>query len=202
MIVPMMPHDFETRPSKVNLGRAYNMCMERLRDDDWGVLLDHDVALTTKAWYHQIAEAIAFRPDAGMFGAVTNRINAFWQQAGDPNNFDLEYHYAFGESRRRQRTLLDVTDTKGIGGVLLCLSKRVWQEVGGFKDGLLCVDHGMHFALRDRGYRVYLIEGLYLQHRRRAFGAELPEETPRAANCPCRGPEPLPIARLTLPEAA
>lgn len=195
VIVPMMPFALDR-----NLGRAYNEAMALVPDGGWAVLLDHDMMFTTREWYRQIAEAIVLLPHAGAFTAVTNRIAAPWQQVGDRTNHDIAQHRRFGAERLKVRTLLDITNTKGYGGVVTVLSKAAWQRVGGFVDGLLCVDHQMHFALRSAGYRNYLIEGLYVYHWRRAHGDELPEDTPRAANCPCRGPEPTPWQRIVLPD--
>ena len=67
----------------MDLGRAYNEAMSLLPDGAWAVLLDHDMLLTTRQWFHQYQEAIAFKPDAGAFVAVTNRIDAKWQRAQD-----------------------------------------------------------------------------------------------------------------------
>jgi GT2 family glycosyltransferase len=194
MLLTMMPFATDR-----NLGAAYNKAMALLPDGAWAALLDHDAMWTTKRWYHQILDAIDFKPDAGAFTTVTNRIAAPWQQVGDAENHEMGYHYGMGEQRCNVRTLLDITGTKGFGGVVIVVSKAAWQRVGGFKDGLLCVDHGLHFALRAAGYRNWLIEGLYVYHRRRAFGGELPNDTPRAKACPCRGPEPTPTVRVNLP---
>lgn len=194
-IFPVMPFALD-----MNLGRAYNEAMSLAPEDAWLVFLDHDMMLTTREWFRQIEEAIRFKPDAGAFVACANRIAPEWQKAGPVNIHEIRHHRSFGKERLKVRTLLDVTDTKGFGGVLFAVSKASWREVGGFRDGMLCVDHGMHFALRDAGKRIYLIEGLYVYHWRRAFGDELPEETPRVADCPCRGPEAMPTERLTLPE--
>ncbi len=187
-----------------NLGRAYNDAMALLPDDGWAVFIDHDAMNTTREWFRLIAEAIAFKPDAGAFVAVTNRIDCAWQRAQetDRENHDIGYHTRIGLARLKRRTLLDITDTKGFGGVCFALSKAAWREAGGFADGLLCVDHSIHFGLQRTGRRIYLLEGLYVYHRRRAFVGPLPEDTPRAEHCPCRGPESLPTVRLTLPEAA
>lgn len=183
----------------LNLGKAYNEAMALLPEDGWAVFLDHDAAWTTRRWWHQVREAIDFRPDAGAFTAVTNRIAPRWQQVGDKDNHDIVRHRRYGAERTRVRTLLDITDTMGFGGVVIVISKRAWSGVGGFVDGMLCVDHRMHFALRDAGLRVYLLEGLYVYHWRRANGDELPKETPRAKDCPCRGREGMPTVRLQLP---
>lgn len=183
----------------MNLGRAYNEQMDRIGPDEWALFLDHDAMWTTKKWKAQIEEAIAFMPGAGLFAATSNRIGPLWQRRGKASSHQMEHHYALGEERLTWRTLLDVTDTQGFGGVAFAISKAAWEKVGGFVDGMLCVDHAMHFALRAAGYRVYVLESLYVYHRRRAFGAELPEDTPVAANCPCRAPETAPTERIALP---
>lgn len=189
-----------------DLGDQYNRHMEIIGDDDWAVLIDHDVITgLNRDWFHLIAEAIAFKPDAGAIVAVTNRIDAFWQRAteADPENHEIGYHTRIAVERAKRRTLLDITDTKGFGGVCFAVSKVAWRAAGGFAvGGLLCVDHSLHFGLRAAGYRIYLHEGLYVYHRRRAFVGQLPAGTKRIANCPCRGAEPTPTVRLTLPEAA
>lgn len=186
----------------LNLGAAYNEAMAMLHPDDWALLLDHDACFTTREWNRQVREAIAFKPGAGAFVACTNRIAAPWQKAGDANCHDIAEHRRFGAERLKVRTLLDVTDTRGFGGVAFALSRRAWERAGGFADGMFCVDHKMHFALRDAGLRVYLLEGLYVYHWRRANGDGPPVDAPYAKGCPCRGPEREPSVRITLPEVA
>jgi len=183
----------------MNLGRAYNDAMERLPEDGWAVFLDHDACWTTRDWYRQIEEAVQAKPDAGLFTAVANRIGPKWQQAGERDCHDIARHRVFGKARTRVRTMLDATDTKGIGGVVMVISRRAWAEVGGFAAGMMCVDHRMHFAQRDAGRRIYVIEGLYVYHWRRANGDGPPDDAPRAENCPCRGPEKAPMVRVRLP---
>lgn len=197
MIRPMMPY----LPG--NLGRAYNLEMERLDEGDWAVFVDHDaLAGLTRQWVPVIEEAVTFKPDAGAFVAVTNRIDAVWQRAEevDPENHDIGYHTAIAHARLKRRSLLDITETKGFGGVCFAVSKPAWREAGGFADGVLCVDHSLHFGLQRAGRRIYLLEHLYVYHRRRAFVGRLPADTPRVESCPCRGAELMPTVRLSLPE--
>lgn len=193
---PMTPYSLTK-----NLGEEYNAAMRLIPDGDGIVFLDHDILITTRDWYRQLVEAYAFLPEAGAIVAVTNRIDAVWQRASeaDLENHDIGYHSRLGLIRQDRRTLLDITDTKGFGGVLFAVSKAAWQDAGGFADGLLCVDHSLHFGLQRAGRRVYLLESLYVYHRRRAFVGPLPPDTPRAANCPCRGDEPMPTVRISLP---
>ncbi len=178
--------------------------MSLLDSGDWAVFTDHDVIPgLDRDWFRRFAEAIEFRPLAGAFVAVTNRIDAVWQRAeeADRENHDIGYHTRIAIERLKRRTLLDITETKGFGGVCFAVSKEAWVDAGGFADGLLCVDHSLHFGLQRAGRRVYLLENLYVYHRRRAFVGPLPADTPRAANCPCRGAEPMPTVRIPLPEA-
>lgn len=194
----MMPFSLDR-----NLGAAYNDAMALIPEDGWACFLDHDMMLTTRDWYRQLVEAIEFKPEAGLFTAVTNRIGAKWQRADEASrgNHDIRYHRDIGNKRLvEKRSLLDVTDTKGFGGVLMCLSKQAWRDAGGFADGLLCVDHSIHFGLQRAGRRIYLLESLYVYHWRRAFGDDLPDDTPRAENCPCRGFEKLPTVHIPLPK--
>jgi len=183
----------------MNYGRACNEFMGLLPDDGWGCIIDHDAMFTTRAWFRQIEEAIDFRPDAGAFTAVSNRIARRWQQAGNKDSHDIVQHRRFGAARLKTRTLLDITNTHGFGGVVIVISKKAWRQVGGFVDGMLCVDHRMHFALREAGRRVWLIEGLFVYHWRRAQGDGPPANAPRAAGCPCRGTESMPTVRVALP---
>lgn len=193
---------------EMNLGAAYNEAMDLLPDGAWAALLDHDIAFTTKLWYRQLQEAIAAAPRPGAITAVTNRIAAPWQRVGtadwvrcdEREAHNMADHYKLGAELANKRTLLDITETKGFGGVVICLSKAAWREVGGFADGLLCVDHSIHFRLAAAGFRNYMHEGLYVYHRRRAFGGELPRDTPRAKGCPCSGREKMPTLRVRIPE--
>lgn len=196
-VYPMTPYALDQ-----NLGAKFNEAMALVPDGAWVCFIDHDVLITTRDWYRQLVEAITFKPDAGALVAITNRIAAPWQKAAeaDAENHDIGYHTAIGLERQKVRTLLDITATRGFGGVLFAVSKAVWAEVGGFADGLLCVDHSLHFKIQRAGRRrIYLHEGIYVYHRRRAFVGELPRDTPRAKGCPCRGPEPMPTERVTLP---
>lgn len=199
MILCMTPFDADR-----NLGRAYNEAMQRLPpgsipSGSWAVFLDHDAMWTTPHWHRQISEAIVAQPDAGAFTACANRIYRPWQQAGDPSSHDIVAHRAFGAERTKVRTLLDITDADPLGGVVLAVSRDAWDKVGGFADGMACVDHMMHLALARAGLRVYLIEGLYVYHWRRATADAQRAPMPRASGCPCRGRVRAPTSRVTLP---
>lgn len=186
--------------ASMNLGRAYNRAMAILGPDDWACFLDHDAMWTTSEWHRQCEEAIAFEP-RGLFTAVTNRIASDWQRAPEAgaSSHDINHHRRVGAERLKRRTLLDISGTKGFGGVVMLVSKKAWHEVGGFVDGMGCVDHHFFFANVDAGRPVYLIEGLFVYHFRGTCGTPKEKDIPKAEGCRCRGPEERPTRRVQLP---
>ena len=183
-----------------NLGRAYNEAMGLIPEGDWAVFLDHDAMFTTPKWHAQITEAIEAFPDAGAFVGCTNRIASPWQRVGgNDRTHDIAWHRKLGAERAKLRTLLDISQTKGWGGVCFAVSKAAWLAVGPFADGLGCVDHSLHFALQRAGKPVYMIEALYLFHWRHFGEPDPTSSAPKAPDCPCRGPEIEPTVRVTLP---
>lgn len=183
-----------------NLGRAYNFAMALVPIGDWAVLMDHDCMPTTSRWYAQLEDAIAFLPDAGAFVACVNRAARRWQRAGDAVSNDIAWHRRFGAERAKLKTLLDITETKGWAGTMFAIARRTWDEIGGAPDGLGCVDHALHYRLRDAGRRVYLVEGLYAFHWRHDGEPDPTSHAPKAADCPCmRLPDVTPTQRIALP---
>jgi len=197
-IICMMPFS-----PAMNLGAAYNEAMSLLGPDDWACFLDHDAIWTTRRWYAQLQETALALPDAGVVTAIQSRGWQSWQVGPDQGSHDMAQHRRIGARLAEDvRTLLDVTDNSGIAGVVMLLSRRAWERAGGFPDGMYCVDHAMHFRLRAAGLRVYVHQGLYVYHWRRANGDAPPADAPTAPNCPCgkiRREERAPSVRLLLP---
>lgn len=188
----------------LNFGKACNDVMELLPEDGWACIIDHDMMFTTSYWYRQLQEVISAHPEAGAFAACTNRIASPWQRVDNAlpegtNPDDVREHRLVGEQRAHQnRTLLDITDTKGFGGVVTIVSKAAWKKAGGYGDGLYCVDHSLFFKLRTHGYRIYLIESLYVFHLRGSSGRRPPLVAPTVPGCPCRGVEKMPTERIAI----
>jgi hypothetical protein len=215
---PVRLHAATPFRTDMNLGRAYNEFMELIPDNDWAVLMDHDAMFTTSRWHAQILEAVEHvgRYAPVIFSAMTNRCAAPYQRPASfpedvgpqlaPSNDDIVAHRKFGARLVARRTLLDCTETMGVAGVVLVISKQTWHDTGKFVDGLFCVDHQMHYANRDLGGKTYLIEGLYVYHHRSSSRdpgmlATAPKAKRRGTieqPCECRGPNPSPTRRETL----
>lgn len=176
MLITAIAYDLER-----NLGRSYRENVARLRPGDDVCFLDHDAVFTTREWYPQLLGAIERYPDAGLFGAVTNRIGNKQQIApGAPGGHDMLEHRQFGELLRRQHgtDAIDVTNKHLLSGVVLCFTSRALERVI-FLDGFFGVDNEVHRDVRAAGLRIYLLPGLYVQHWYRGAG-EKHENAPKA----------------------
>ena len=168
-----------------NLGAAHNQFFDRLREDDWGCVVDHDVMFTTKDWYRQLIAAIQQEPE-GCFSGVTNRIKCPFQIVEDGahmKDHDMTSNRARGAKLLAQygSDLLDVTDEiRTPSGFLMCLSKKAWRDMGGFPNGYHLMDKRTWQALRLVGRRLYILRGLYLYHWHRGGGPQAEEIAPDA----------------------
>jgi GT2 family glycosyltransferase len=180
MLITAIAYDLER-----NLGRAYNEIASRLRPDDHCCFLDHDATFTTYDWYRQLLEAIERYPDAGLFGAMTNRIGNKQQLApGAPAGHDMAAHRAFGAKLLTEHgsAAVDITGQHLLSGVVMCFPRIVSSGIR-FKDGFFGVDNEVHREVRRSGKRIYLLPGFYVQHWYRGNG-EKHVNAPRATKTP------------------
>ena len=156
-----------------DLGRAYNEIVSRLRPGDHVVFLDHDAVFTTRDWYQQLLAAIERHPEAGMFGAMTNRIGNRQQvPPGAPAGHDMAAHRVFGAALQKQHgtDVIDVTKGHALSGVVMCFTADVLATNFKFASGFMGVDNQAHRDVVRAGKRVYLLPGLYVYHWYRADG--------------------------------
>jgi GT2 family glycosyltransferase len=171
MLVTAIAYDTER-----NLGRAYREIIGRLDPEDHVVFLDHDACWTTRTWYQQLLAAIARYPDAGLFGAMTNRIGNKQQiPPGAPPGHDMVAHRKFGlELQQKHGTdAIDVTDKHLLSGVVLCFTAPVLGKLQ-IADGFFGIDNEAHRDVKRLGKRIYLLKGLYVQHWYRGDGVGHP----------------------------
>lgn len=170
----MKIYNFIAYDADQNLGRAYNACMDLVDDDDWVVFLDHDAMFVQRNWYKNVKRIIEENPEYGFFTCLMNRVGCRWQIPGnvDPNNHDIRYHKEVGKALEQitENEVQDVTKAPGLSGVVMIVQKKVWDKIGGAKDGFLGVDNELHYACARNGVKVGLIRSLYVYHFYRADG--------------------------------
>lgn len=157
-----------------DFGYAINQFFDRLRDDDWGLVLDHDLMFTTRDWYRRLERAVAKYPDAGFFTlmrAPASEVTRYSEPKGiDSGSNDMAYHWKFGKrwSAETEGQIDDITGQDCTAGIFL-MSKRVWTQVGGFDSGFKAefIDYKMHKKVVAAGLRAYLIRDVYLFHGKR-----------------------------------
>lgn len=159
-------------------GYAINCFFDRLRDDDWGFLVEHDLHFTTRHWYRALERALAAKPATGFFTAMRWPAVSSWSAPAEARptkaeKYDVRYHRRLGEeiAKKYQGQIDDVTEYEKLesasptAGIFL-VSKRVWAEVGGFKSGFKeeRIDHDFHHKVRATGRRIYLLRDVYFYH--------------------------------------
>ena len=152
-----------------NLGAYYNKFMSLLQDEDWACFLDGDAVHTTTYFGKYIEDIIRSNPEYGLFTCNTNRIGCKYQIPSnvDWSNDSQKYHRELGDKLWSQykTKVLDITDNTPLSGVLILINKGKWNEVGGFKeDKMLSVDNDIHLRFRNAGFKVGLMQGIYVQH--------------------------------------
>ena len=157
-----------------NLGLYYNKYMELLpNDDDWAILMDHDIMFTTYDWYNQICDIIkkydGTLEDLGMLVVVTNRIGNAYQRIYNSQlvqSNDVKVHRDFGKKLYKEKyDTLRRFSQGGMSGLVMVLKKSVWKQTNGYReDGILGVDNNIHSRIRKLGKEIYIMEGVYVYH--------------------------------------
>jgi GT2 family glycosyltransferase len=151
------------------VGYAYNREMRRI--DDWVVFIDYDVLLLNPHWYDICVNAIdQVGRDAGWITCYTNRIGCRTQALGidDVESHDIQYHKEIAKHMyaSKRGSIRDITKVTGqLSGMFIMTNKRAWEAVGGFKEsGFYGVDNDYSRRLRHKGFKLYLMEDLYVYH--------------------------------------
>jgi len=158
VITPYLP--------KKNLGHAYNVAMES--SDGWVIFHDDDVFLRTQPkWYDICIAAIEqVGHDAGFITCVTNRIACPQQRCVDaPKGNDLIKHIEYAEQRYHKwgNAVVEIPRVKP-SGFFFITNTTVWNNAGKFPPGFLGVDNRYANQVKKAGYKVYMMEGLYVYH--------------------------------------
>jgi GT2 family glycosyltransferase len=151
------------------LGRSYNYHMRHF-SGDWICFQDHDVLQVNPNWFRMACKAVAKAgKEAGMITCVTNAIAQGLQLRMDaPSDHNVVSHMRFAKKVEQEKGWEPKEVTRQpnnqFSGFFFITHKKAWLDVGGFKNGFLGVDNYYHADVEHRGYKSYVIEGLYAYH--------------------------------------
>jgi len=164
LIIPFSPNG--------RIGEAYNNALSNLVEG-WVLFIDHDVLLVNPYWWDICNAAINHVGlDAGWITCYTNRIGCKFQKAPNVNTQtdDIKYHrqFALDLFKKNRGKIRDLTNAKGgrFSGMFILTHKQAWIDAGGFKEniGFFNVDCRYFTSLKNAGYKLFLMEDLYVYH--------------------------------------
>jgi GT2 family glycosyltransferase len=158
-----------------NIGKAYNKFCELVpNDDDWIVLQDGDMMYLTPDWGNRINEAIHQNgQDFALLAPVTNRLNVPHQlhnnQFSNDHNIINHFNIAKGYNNPTAK------EVESVAGVCMIFQKKTWKKIGGFVENSRTFDTQFCIALKKKGFRIGLIQNLYVYHQYRIW-SETPQK--------------------------
>lgn len=173
------PHICYIQPyaSDKNIGKEYNYHCDKVAENDWICILDHDVMFLHPETKKQIEEIVQTQGKAwDLLGAVTNRIASAHQCAyntfsDNPNILD---HYNTA-CELHTSNYGDVKMTlKGIAGFLMLMPKKTWTKLK-FIENNIAFDTDFSRRLLRKGGKIGVMTGVYVFHYYR-FHAENPTQ--------------------------
>jgi GT2 family glycosyltransferase len=151
-----------------NIGIYYNQMMNLISDDDYVCFIDADAIFTTTFFGKQLEDIANQYKECGFFTCVTNRVGCSWQLSGNIQSDNLQEHRDWGKKLYEEfyDSVTQIQDpVNALSGVLILISKKVWTDIGGFKEsGMLGVDNELYFKALSQNKIIYRMNGVYLYH--------------------------------------
>ena len=173
----MKVHHITPLTKDKNFGKAINDIVRHLPDEDWICLRDYDtIPMTPIKDYIEIIDSILNDPkneQYGVIGAMTNRQGLSWlcHDGRISDEADINKHLEIGRWRRDKHgsEVILSHGNSGVAGTFMLFRKKTWKEVGGFKEGGICIDGKMLdyifcMDVKLTGKRMGVATGLYIFH--------------------------------------
>jgi GT2 family glycosyltransferase len=155
---------------KNRLDVAYNRAMENTTAE-WVLLLDQDVFLCNPLWYKICLKTIEKLKgeNVGLISCMTNGpVQKKIQRADGINSDKIDEHINKSREIFRKYGLNLQKINVPITGFFMLVNKTVWENVKfeKIKCGVGKIDRVFSQRVLDAGYSIYLMNGLYVYHRR------------------------------------
>jgi GT2 family glycosyltransferase len=158
-----MTYYFTPTADDKNLGAACNHYMSLIESDgDWVCLTDRDTLFLSPNYHAKIKRAIKDNPDVGMLTCLTNRVGERNQcyKGIISDNPNIITHKTISDQLEGVYTYKEI---KSASGFCMIIKKAVWNKIK-FRDGMLGIDNFFSDDLIAAGYKIKVIEGIYMLH--------------------------------------
>lgn len=157
--------------TKKNFGRAINqevnMIAGELLPGDWICLLDGDAIFLTDFWGKQIEDIIHQHGTYyDVIGGMLSRCNVPDQLLDSKisDNYNLIFHREIALDRQ-SRFYTDIKETRGpVAAACMLFKYSAWKKAGGFQENTVHFDSLFCQAVRQKGGKLAIAQGLYLSH--------------------------------------
>jgi len=168
MIYFFTPYSFNKK-----LFEAYDAYMKLIPNaEDWGCIMDGDMAFLMSDFGHQIQEYIDKYPNTGMFVSYASRSPYGHQMETnvDCENDSIRYIYENTLRLREANNLKVIEQTKRVAGPILIIKKSTWLK---YRDqiaaksenaNIQAIDTAISDTLQRNGEKVLLMAGLQVYH--------------------------------------
>lgn len=151
-----------------DLAREYNTTVHNA-NTDWVLLLDHDVFVSLNPlWYRMCIDAVnSVGNSVGMITCVEYGRNGFDLEVPNVGDIDTQIQYAKELYRKYGNELVEVENYRRAGFFML-VRKDIVDRFPFLSQGkgVNKIDHDFCRRITEAGYRIMIMKGLYVYHRR------------------------------------
>ena len=177
---PVNVHHITPARSDKDLGRAINMIIEHLPENDWICLRDIDTFPPYHEAFIKQVESIANDPQGfDLIGCMTNRLGLEYQVEKPMfDEMDIKAHRQRAKEMATGGEIKPLGKAQTIGGVMMLFSKKTWLKAGKFPEGGIqikgsFIDYHFSRAVMRSGGRLGIATGVYLFHAYRLDGRSI-----------------------------
>jgi hypothetical protein len=154
-----------------NIGKAINHGIKDLHycQDDWIIHCDHDTLWLLPDSKAQV-ERILSETGCDVLGCMTNRLRSPEQLIGGVFNDDdrIREHIRIA-TECREKFGDEVKTANIVAACMMAFKVSVWEQVGGFQEGILNFDAVFCHSVRSLGFKIGIMQGVYIYHLYRSW---------------------------------
>jgi len=163
----MAIHYIQPYSTAKNIGGAINLAIESLvtTDDDWIVLLDHDVMFLRPDSKFQLEQILNADHNFAILSCMTNRLAD--RELLVPGMFeetDILKHIEIANAYHKTHYGKVSPTRKNLAAMVLCFKIDTWRFLGRFVENSLKFDSTFCIRAKNSGLNLGIIIGIYVFH--------------------------------------